>query len=158
MHPWVRAAVDHFGLTDDPLKAGFVLLDGGLLDLITNGRAGVRSVCHDTITAAIPALLSGDAPRMFNDATAALRIHVADRGTRGRRLVCLGIMLQRPPNRPQIRALQEIGAQQVAVDVETIDGRVLGTNGPYYHDAVEDFLAGLPELVSTTMARHAGGV
>lgn len=85
MHAWEAQARAHFCLTTDPTRGGFVLRDGGLLDLVTKGREGCVKVMHDTIANGVPELSgNGDAVRRFISATSAIRIHAAHRGYRGR--------------------------------------------------------------------------
>ena len=150
MHPWVRAAVDHFGLTDDPTRAGYVLPGGGLLDLMTRGKAGCAKVEHDTIIAAVP---ESCGVRQFNAETGSLRLVAQHRGYRDRKYLWLGLIIQHPPTLRQIRVLRDLGAKHIGVSIEDVDGVVFGSHsvGCNSDDGareVEAFLGRLPELVS----------
>lgn len=172
MHAWEAQARDHFGLTSDPLKAGFILPNGDLLDLVTKARAGpdafVHGVHHGVIAEAVAELPAEQrdadglhCARVYNETTGSLRMHATYRVGRGRRYLWLGVEVPRPPNRQQIRAIQDTGAEYVGCSVETIDGHVLGScagsRGSFHHFdtgamELDDFFERLPQIVSAIMA------
>jgi len=60
--PLIDRAIAHFGLTDDPNEAGYILPDGRMLDLSgknDGGTPGVRSYDHRDATSVLPASDSG---------------------------------------------------------------------------------------------------